>query len=540
MGLNLRDETIYSTYAEVDDAAVGRAKGVDGQKKITKAVIIAAGNGSRLQGYQNGCPKPLVKVGGMPLLQRVILSAKKIGVQEFVIVIGYQAARIRKTINARKLGVKITWVRNLDWKKPNGVSVLKAEKYVDDKFLLFMSDHVFDLNILKRVKDFNLGEDGGVLCVDYALNRVQNLDDATKVRTEDNRLINLGKSLTDFNAIDVGIFICTPSLFDALRQSQELGDETLSGGIRVLAQHGKMATFNIENAFWQDVDTIPDIHYAEKLLLRSTRSRNDGVIARIINRRISNRISKWLIKTPITPNQISIFNLLLSFFIAWLVAAGKPVNTIIGGILFQLASIIDGCDGEVALIKLKDSKSGAFIDTITDHLSYVAFIIGVTIGAYNASGNPVIFVVTGLALLLLFFALKFGLQYIRKKGSGSLKELDKDIAALNHEKQKVWYLKLFGSVHQLGRRDMFSFAAFLVMLSGNIVLFYWLLISAVFLMGLGISISAASMLSKFRRLNPVASMKRYFCYVWNWVLNPNMELRPEKEISSEFSNRNNC
>ena len=96
----------------------------DPQKPITKAVIIAAGNGSRLHGYQNGRPKPLLKVGGLHLLERVILSAKKIGISEFVIVIGYQAARIRKTINARKLGTSLRTIV----KPPNVVVYEASEK----------------------------------------------------------------------------------------------------------------------------------------------------------------------------------------------------------------------------------------------------------------------------------------------------------------------------------------------------------------------------------------------------------------------------
>lgn len=538
MRLNQRDYTLYSTDLTVDTESVS-TNGVNGKQTITQAVIIAAGNGSRLQGYQKGCPKPLVNVGGMPLLQRVILSAKKIGVTEFVIVIGYQAARIRKTINARKLGVKITWVRNPDWKKPNGVSVLKAEKYVDGKFLLFMSDHIFDLNILNRIKDFDLANDGGVLCVDYALNEV-NLDDATKVRTENNRLINLGKSLTDFNAIDVGIFVCMPNLFDELRLSQESGDETLSGGIRMLSEAGKMATFDIGDAFWQDVDTVPDIYNAEKLLLRSTRSQNDGIIAKMINRRISNRITRWLLKTPITPNQISIFNLFFSIFIAWLVAAGTPANIIIGGILFQLVSILDGCDGEVALIKLRGSKRGALVDTVTDHLSYIAFIIGVTVGTYNVTQNPMVFVLTGFTLLFLMFALKYGLEYMKKKGSGSLRELDKGIAALNHDKQEVWYLKVLGSVHHFGRRDMFSFIAFLIMLSGNVEVLYGVLIAGVLLISAGIAITAASLLSKRSGLNLFQATKRYLCLGWKWLAGSHIDLQPENEVSTDYSNPRNC
>jgi CDP-L-myo-inositol myo-inositolphosphotransferase len=530
MGMNLRHGPAYTTYVPDEEVISSFDTNQDRQsQRVTKAVIIAAGNGSRLQGYQNGSPKPLVKVGGLPLLERVMLSAKKMGIRELVIVIGYQAALIRKTIDARKLGVKITWVRNHDWRKPNGVSVLKAERFVNENFLLFMSDHVIDINIINALRDARLGDDRGILCVDRRLDQVQNLDDATKVRTCKDRMVNLGKSLTDFNAIDVGVFMLTPALFDALRKSQDEGDESLSGGIRVLARDGLMRTLDIGDAYWQDVDTIPDIKYADRLLLRATRSKTDGIIAKTINRRISNVITRLLIKTPVTPNQISIFNLLFSLFTAWVVSLGTPLTTVLGGILFQFASILDGCDGEVATLKHKQSKLGALVDTVTDHLSYLAFTIGVTVGAFRASQDTAVFFVTGINVLFLFFTLALGLQFIKKRGSGSLRELDQGIAKLNHSGQKVWYLKLFGLLHPLGRRDMFSFLGMLLMLTGNITLLYVCLMVLIFVSNVGIPISLAAMSSARPRHNLVDSSKRFFGRLRDGLAQQDVTLNPENE-----------
>lgn len=529
MGLNPEGETTFSTSLPLANSSLN--SDIPNQNRtVTKAVIIAAGNGSRLQGYQGGCPKPLVKVGGVPLLERVIRSAKRIGITEFVIVIGYQAALVRKTINSKKLGVKITWVRNLDWRRPNGISVLKAEKFVGEKFLLFMSDHVFDPKILEKIENIDLDDDTGVLCVDYALNRVQNLDDATKVRTEHNRMVNLGKSLTDFNAIDVGIFVFTPELFDALRRSQERGDETLSGGVRVLAEEERMRTFNIGDSFWQDVDTIPDAYNAERLLLRATRSSGDGIIARNINRKISNFITRGLLKTPITPNQISIFNLVFSVFIAWLVSLGKPVTTIIGGLLFQFASILDGCDGEVAQIKLKDSRMGAFVDTITDHMSYLIFVIGVTIGTYNALGDPRVLYITGISIAALLFAMNLGRIYTKRKGSASFRVLDEGIAALNSAEEKSWYLRFLGFIHHFGRRDLFAFTAMTIMIWGNLPVFYWALIGFLTVVSIGVTITTVAMLSR-ENFSIFESLQNSWNKIIGWFSEPELELQPEKEFA---------
>jgi len=526
MDLNLRGTSEGPAYLPTVATPIASSSHFEDEADVTQAVIIAAGNGSRLQGYRNNCPKPLIKVAGVPLLKRVILAAKRAGVKEFVIVLGYQAARIRKSINASKLGVKITWVRNVDWRKPNGLSVLKAEKFVRGRFYLFMADHVFDPKILERLKKSPLDKECGTLCVDYRLNRIPNLDDATKVRTKHGRLYDLGKSLTDFNAIDVGIFVCTPELFDALRVSHERNEYALSDGVRVLAREGKMRTFDIGEAYWQDVDTVPDVRLAERLLLRATRSSGDGIIAKLINRRISNPISRLLARTPVTPNQISFFNLLFSAFVAWLVSLGQPLTTALGGVLFQLVSILDGCDGEIAHIKLQDSKKGAFIDTLTDQLSYILFIIGVTLGAFHATQSQVVFYVTGAILVGLLIALNFGRLYVKRRGSASLRELDKGIASLNHDKQKAWYLRLFGSFHHFGRRDMFSFIAMILMLFGNIVFFYWLLMVVLVVISLGISLSSLAML---RKENTSTPLRRLFQRMFSRAAVPaTLELETEK------------
>jgi choline kinase len=76
----------------------------------------------------------------------------------------------------------------------------------------------------------------------------------------------IGKTLMEYDALDTGLFVCAPSLFDALAAARAQGDTTLSGGIRILATRGLMRSFDIGDATWYDVDTIDDLHSAESLL----------------------------------------------------------------------------------------------------------------------------------------------------------------------------------------------------------------------------------------------------------------------------------
>jgi len=94
-----------------------------------KALIIAAGEGSRFGNLTKDEPKPLVRLLGLSLVKRVILTAKEVGINEFIIVIGYLGERVKEKLgDGNRYGVKITYVENREWEKENEVSVLKAKE----------------------------------------------------------------------------------------------------------------------------------------------------------------------------------------------------------------------------------------------------------------------------------------------------------------------------------------------------------------------------------------------------------------------------
>ena len=113
----------------------------------------------------------------------------------------------------------------------------------------------------------------------------------------------------------------------------------------------------------------------------------DGLFARM-NRRISIPISRQLIKTPITPNMVSLFTLALSLMAGLCFAFGGYWNCLTGAFLGVWGSILDGCDGEVARLKLQVSDFGCWLDTICDYLYYFVTFAGVIIGVLRTKGDP--------------------------------------------------------------------------------------------------------------------------------------------------------
>jgi choline kinase len=120
---------------------------------IRQAVILAAGNGSRIKRFKGDVPKPLRKVAGLPLIKRSILSAKKAGIRDFIIVVGCQSDKIIQSLERDdELGVNLQFVTNHEYEaKANGVSLLAAKPYVEGKFLLMMADHIFDPQAIEQI-----------------------------------------------------------------------------------------------------------------------------------------------------------------------------------------------------------------------------------------------------------------------------------------------------------------------------------------------------------------------------------------------------
>ena len=142
----------------------------------------------------------------------------------------------------------------------------------------------------------------------------------------------------------------------------------------------------VDEGTWQHVSMPQDVLIAEQKLDRWLVKPTDGVFARM-NRRISIPISRQLIKLPITPNMVSLFTLGVSFAAGSFYALGGYWNTLFGAVLSVGASILDGCDGEVARLKFQSSDFGCWLETACDYLYYFFIFAGMTIGLARSSGN---------------------------------------------------------------------------------------------------------------------------------------------------------
>lgn len=178
-----------------------------------------------------------------------------------------------------------------------------------------------------------------------------------------------------------------------------------------------MKYFDISDALWFDIDTRSSFEKSEKILLKQLIKSTDGPVSRFLNRPVSLRISKLLIKTKITPNVISFTSFLICVFSAFFFCMGNYFFLSIGGLLAQFSSIVDGCDGEVARLTFRETDYGAWFDAVLDRYADAFLLFGLTWHVYVARGGS-------LSLFIGFMAIvgTFMNSYTADKYDGFMKK----------------------------------------------------------------------------------------------------------------------
>ncbi len=263
------DEDAYRMVESYIHADQSKADGSPRPKTPAglKCVIIAAGQGMRLR--QIAQLKPLASVAGTPLIERVIDNAVAAGATEFVVVTGYEGERLETFIQqlSSRRGIPMTCVRNPNWTAGNGLSVLAAEPLVGDRFMLLMSDHLFDPTILRDVASRTSDEGTVTLAVDRRLsNPLVNVSDVTRVElAADGRIRQIGKGIESHNAYDTGIFLATKALLNAIREDVAAGGAGgISDAMQRLADQGLASAYDVGERFWIDVDDVIAFERAER------------------------------------------------------------------------------------------------------------------------------------------------------------------------------------------------------------------------------------------------------------------------------------
>ena len=239
-----------------------------------KAVILAGGFGSRLSEATHSIPKPMVEIGGKPILWHIMKTYSYYGINDFIICCGYKQYVIKEyfanyfrhncdmTVDLSNNSVQIHDNHSEKWKVTmvdtglntmTGGRIKRIQKYIgNERFLLTYGDGVADINITDTIEQhiktnallsltaYKPSGKFGALEIDLGTNRVMSF---------------LEKPDGDRNWINAGYFVCEPEVFDFIKG----GDDSIfeRQPLEDIAKSGRMQAYK-HNGFWKPMDTLRD------------------------------------------------------------------------------------------------------------------------------------------------------------------------------------------------------------------------------------------------------------------------------------------
>ncbi|NPA51918.1 MAG: NTP transferase domain-containing protein [Aquificae bacterium] len=332
-------------------------------------------------------PKPLIRLFGIPLIEHKIRKLKGCD-----IAVVYHDKKLAEYL--QKKFPKVELIFNPYPEKENGYSLYCAKGFIKEgeTFVLLMADHYYGDAFYQEI---GKTKKGNYLFVSpYCYDPLE----ATKVQTQNHHIIKIGKELREYDYFDTGFFILSWEIFKYIEKILDIPKITLSRVMQLVADDKKLYYKEIKD-IWIDIDTKEDLKLAENLIRKSLIKESDGFISKLINRKISTRITPLLARfDAVTPNKITVFTTLLGI-IAGTLFLSK--NVLLAGILTQISSILDGCDGELARIKNLSSKFGAVLDTVLDRYvdTFIIFSIYLSLDRTTIVSGLFFLCITGTILV---------------------------------------------------------------------------------------------------------------------------------------------
>lgn len=215
------------------------------------AVILAAGLGKRMN---KGLPKPLVPLLGLPIIEHTIRAFKRLGLE---IIVVYNREEIRSYIESNFPDIKL--IKNQNPERENGYSLYLAKNAIGNRdFLLAMGDHYYSnafFEGIDRKRNFTTA---------FVSSYCHNPQEATKVKTKRNKIVDIGKELEDYNYFDTGLFFCKPEIFNFASRLVEEREQVKLADIFKEASKEEKVRYEVIDDFWIDIDTPEELKIAEK------------------------------------------------------------------------------------------------------------------------------------------------------------------------------------------------------------------------------------------------------------------------------------
>ncbi len=366
-----------------------------------KALIFAAGIGKRLSPYTDYAPKCMMEIGGLTLAERMLLCLKKIGVQDVYFVVGHLKEKIQNKLGSTFEDLNLHYLLNDRYREGSILSLWVARDILEsDDFLIMDADVLFPIQALERMVQ---SKDPNCFLLD---DRFVDSGEEMKLGVRGEQVLTIARKLEDsYDKVGEGVGFLKVSK-ESLPSLKKKLDEFYKQG-RVSCEYEelfdewlkeeKAGYETVGDLPWTEIDFEEDLKKALKIILPKIDRLENSRRMIPINRRLSGFLTKLLLKTSLTPNQITFMSLFSGLLALSSFIQGSYTLDVIGAFLFQVTYILDNCDGEVARAKGLSSPWGSWLDIGVDGLLHILLFPAIAWGLFKQGMSPNIFYWGGTA-----------------------------------------------------------------------------------------------------------------------------------------------
>jgi len=311
------------------------------------ALIVVSGGGV----------SPLTQLGGLSLVKRAVLTAQKAGATTCCLAADSAQEGLQHELRSDpRITSRVVWGQ-LD------VAVMPAMEQ-QDFCLVFATDTIFRPSLVEE------------LCRQAAPGRTVAVTDAAGV---------LVLALTAGSVV--------PRICAELAQGKSLPETS------VLAGSEKVHPGSVRGHFVRRLDSGSDLAGVERDLLLSLENPRDGQVDTYLNRKLSRPITRWFLRTPLSPNHITLLSGAVGVLGALCFLPGGYWGPLLGALLLQFSVVLDCCDGEVARVKFMQSPLGDWLDIVCDTVVSIAVFLGIGVAVWRNGATSHALVLAGALAL---------------------------------------------------------------------------------------------------------------------------------------------
>jgi len=362
------------------------------------------------------------EVAGLPLLHRVLLGGCKAGVQRWIVLVQHEARWVHSSLATAYKLREIAW-QVYDLTEPERLAAALPAEDV----LAVTVPAVFDYRLLVELQNAPTP----ALCVTTA-----GASTAADIIVHDGCVV-AGAVQGAPAYRSTGILRCSGTqLGQVLRQASAEICQAPSPHTVLLTRLCAQTTvraLDVSQRLWllitEPLDT--SVAAAEAQLLRSLGREGDSLLVRMVDRRLSQAITKRLMRTSVTPNQITLGSAAVGLMGAFCLAQPSQALQVLGSLLFLFSTIMDGCDGEIARLTFQESAFGAKLDLIMDNVVHLVLFPSIALGLYRREYDTLYFVLGCLTLGGILASIAVYLPYLlrRQKMHSTLARLYEHLAS---------------------------------------------------------------------------------------------------------------